>query len=135
MARKGFESISLPAARIAPAIETLPLSDAVTITRRIAPSRNTSEARHDDAIVSEGHLRGRGTAILSGAPRSAPSSICHRSAAYRLPPSLSDRLSTTRLSPAALLAMRMASRRSHSLLTNPCSTTAPFSTDTVTCSS
>jgi hypothetical protein len=35
MARKGFESISLPAARIAPAIETLPLSDAVTITRQI----------------------------------------------------------------------------------------------------
>jgi hypothetical protein len=35
MARKGFESISLPAARIAFAIETLPLSDVVTITREI----------------------------------------------------------------------------------------------------
>jgi hypothetical protein len=35
MARKGFESISFPAARIAFAIGTLPLSDAVTITREI----------------------------------------------------------------------------------------------------
>jgi hypothetical protein len=35
MARKGFESISFPAARIAFAIGTFPLSDAVTITRKI----------------------------------------------------------------------------------------------------
>jgi hypothetical protein len=97
-------------------------------------SRHTSEARHDDAIVSERTPSGaRHRNLEEGA--APPSSISHRSAAYRLPPSLIDRLSTTRRSPAALLAMRIASRRSHSLLTNPCSTTAPFSTDTVTCSS
>jgi len=36
---------------------------------------------------------------------------------------------------AALPAMRIASRKSHSLATNPCSTTTPLSTDMLTCSS
>jgi DMSO/TMAO reductase YedYZ molybdopterin-dependent catalytic subunit len=79
----------------------------------------------DRAGVKAGALQARFNGLDPPSGRSA----------YRLPPSLIERLSTTRLSPAALLAMRIASRKSQSLVTNPRNTTAPFSTDTVTCSS
>ena len=52
---------------------------------------------------------------------------------YRRPPNSRYKSSTTRPSPAALFAMRMAWIRSHSLETNPCNTTTPFLSDTVTC--
>jgi hypothetical protein len=54
---------------------------------------------------------------------------------YRWPPSLIDKLSITRIFPAALVAILIALRRSQSLVTKPVNTTLPFLTDTVTCAS
>src|SRR5580692_11623346 len=67
--------------------------------------------------------------------RHIPLCGCRRRAVYLRPPKLIDRVSLTRPLPAALLAMRIASRKSHSLETNPLNRTWPFSTDTVTCPS
>jgi hypothetical protein len=98
MARKGFESISLPAARIASAIETLPLSDVVTITRQIGSTpdisfvfrgqnREPSGARHGNLERSAA----AGTLLNLASERSLPTAaqfdrqiVDHASVASRL---------------------------------------------------
>ena len=59
-----------------------------------------------------------------GCGRAAPA--FRRSAAYRLPPSLIERLSTTRLSPAAWLAMRVGLWLAAEHYPNRAGTGAPF---------